>query len=367
MHALNTSIAGLLLALCAARAVAGDAVEARRMLTADDLYRVEDVSDPQVSPDGRWVAYVVTMNDRRADEARGAIWMVSWDGSQRLALTSAAQGTGKPRWSPDGRYLAFLATPPGATKAQLMLLDRRGGEARQLSSVGGDIGDYAWAPDGKRLVFTMVPSNASSTAPKPIVIDALHFKDDGDGYLWQGRVRHLYLFEVDAARSEQLTVDPEFNDDLPAWSPDGRRIAFVRTREQGADRDGREDVAVIEAGAGARARVIARPYAPNGQKLAWSPDGKLIAYLQGREPKFYAYMQDRLFVMPAAGGASRALTDKLDRAVTSYAFTADSASIRATVEDDRDAYPALIDLADGAITRNGDRQSTPSRPESCAS
>ena len=121
----------------------------------DDFYRVQDVSEPQVSPDGAWVAYVVTSNDREADEARSAIWMVSWDGSQHLALTAAADGTDKPRWSPDGRYLAFLATPAGSEKAQIMLLDRRGGDARQLTSVTGDIGEYAWAPDGKRLVFTM--------------------------------------------------------------------------------------------------------------------------------------------------------------------------------------------------------------------
>ena len=92
----------------------------RRTLAPDDLYRVEDVSDPQVSPDGLWVAYVVTLNDRESDEARSAIWMVSWDGTQRLALTAAADGTAKPRWSPDGRYLSFLSTPTGSDKPQIV-------------------------------------------------------------------------------------------------------------------------------------------------------------------------------------------------------------------------------------------------------
>jgi len=156
------------LTLCAAYVDAADA-SARRLLTPDDLYRVEDVSDPQVSPDGLWVAYVVTLNDRESDEARSAIWMVSWDGSQRLALTAAADGTAKPRWSPDGRYLSFLSTPAGSEKPQIMLLDRRGGEPQALTKVAGDIGDYAWAPDGKRLVFAMV-QNEASTAPKPIVM-----------------------------------------------------------------------------------------------------------------------------------------------------------------------------------------------------
>jgi dipeptidyl aminopeptidase/acylaminoacyl peptidase len=342
--------AALLLSLSALQAFASDAAQGSRTLAPDDFYRVQDLSDPQVSPDGQWVAYVVTTNEREADEARSAIWMVSWDGRERLSLTAAAEGIAKPRWSPDGRYLAFLSTPSGTDKTQIMLLDRRGGDARPLTSTGGDIGEYAWSPDGKRLAFTMKQADAGA-APKPIVIDALHFKQDEDGYLGSGGARHLYLFDVEGKRSEQLTSDPNFNEDLPTWSPDGRRIAFIRTREQGADQDGREDIAVAEPVAGAAPRTIVRPFAPNMQKLAWSPDGTLIAYLQGLEPKFNAYMQDRLAVVPAGGGVSRPLTDKLDRAVMSFAFAADSASIMISVEDDGRIYPARVDLRGGAIAR----------------
>jgi dipeptidyl aminopeptidase/acylaminoacyl peptidase len=339
------------LVLCAVRALAADAAAAPKTLTPDDIYLFSDVSDPQVSPDGQWVAYVVTINDREADEPRSAVWMVSWDGTQRLALTRAAQDTAKPRWSPDGRYLAFLATPPsGGDKVQIMLQDRRGGDARQLTTATGEIGEYCWAPDGKRIAFTMAQSDAEA-ATKPIVIDALHFKQDADGYLAAGGERHLYLLDVQSKTSEKLTSDPQFREDLPTWSPDGRSVAFVRTHEEGPDLDGREDIDVIEARADATARSVVRPFAPNSQKLAWSPDGKWLAYRQGLEPKFNAYIQDRLAVVPAAGGAPRPLSDKLDRAVTSFAFTADSASIMITVEDDGVVYPARIDLASGAIVR----------------
>jgi len=328
----------------------------RRTLTPDDLYRVKDVSDPQVSPDGLWVAYVLTENDRAADEARSAIWMVSWDGAQQVALTAAADGIAKPRWSPDGRYLAYIATPAGADKAQIMLMDRRGGDARPITQVKGDIGEYAWAPDGKRLVFAMEQSEegAAQKSPRPIVIDALHFKDDADGYLGAGHGRHLYLIDIDGKRVDALTTDDKFNEDMPAWSPDGRRIAFIRTREKGPDPDGRTDIDLIDAAPGASPRSLARPYAPNTQKLSFSPDGLLLGYLEGLEPKFNAYMQDRLLVVGAAGGAPRPLTDKLDRAVMSYAFAADSASITIAVEDDRTVYPARVDLATGAITRAAD-------------
>jgi dipeptidyl aminopeptidase/acylaminoacyl peptidase len=344
--------AGIVLALCALQAGAADVPAVPQTLTPDDIYRFQELSDPQVSPDGQWVAYVVTSNDREADEARSAIWMVRWDGTQRLALTRAVQDTAKPRWSPDGRYLAFLATPAGGDKVQIMLQDRRGGDARQLTAATAEIGEYAWAPDGQRIVFAMAQSDADM-AVKPIVIEALHFKQDADGYLAAGGERHLYLLDVESKVSQKLTSDPNYTDDLPAWSPDGRMIAFVRTHEEGPDPDGREDIDVIDAQADATVRTVIRAFAPNSQKVAWSPDGKLLAYRQGLEPKFNAYIQDRLAVVAAAGGTPHPLSDKLDRAVTSFAFTADSASILITVEDDGTVYPARIDLAGGGIVREG--------------
>jgi dipeptidyl aminopeptidase/acylaminoacyl peptidase len=332
-----------------AAAAAAD-VPARGPLGAEDIYRIQAVSDPQVSPDGLWVAYVVTTNDRAADEQRSAIWMVSWDGTQQLAMTSAASDTDKPRWSPDGRYLSFLGSAAGSDKPQIMLLDRRGGEARPVTSVNGEIRDYAWSPDGKRIVLAVDQGGEPAKPPRPIVIDAMHFKQDEDGYLAAGRRRHLLLAEVESMRLEALTSDPQFNEDLPVWSPDGGRLLFIRTREAGADADGRSDIDVIEARPGAVVRTLARAYAPNVQKLAWSPDGTLVAYLQGLPPKFNAYMQDDLRVLPAAGGAPRDLTGKLDRAVSSYNFCGER-TIAIAVEDDGTSYPALVDVDSGAITR----------------
>jgi Tol biopolymer transport system component len=221
-----------MLSLVAAQAWPAD-VPDRRPLGSDDFYRVQAVSDPQVSPDGLWVAYVVTTSDRDADEQRSAIWMASWDGTQQLAMTAAASDTDKPRWSPDGRYLSFLTSPAGSDKLQLMLLDRRGGEPRQLTAVTGDIREYAWSPDGKRVALAMDQPGDSTKPPKPIVIDAMHFKHDEDGYRGNGRQRHLYLVDVASKGLESLTGDSRFNEDLPTWSPDGGHILFTHTRELG--------------------------------------------------------------------------------------------------------------------------------------
>ena len=361
-----------LLALCLVflgTTLPAEASPPHRPLTPDDFYNIQIVSDPRVSPDGKWVAYVLSTNDRDADESRSAIWMVSWDGTQQVQLTNPVHDISSPRWSGDGRYLSYLNTPAGTDKSQIMLFDRRGGEARALTTVTDDIQGYEWSPDSKRLVLVMEQgspptpkkpaeavkdtappgpdaSKGAAEIPKPIVIDSMHFKEDKDGYLGTGHNRHLYLLDVRSRAVEPLTTAAEFNEDLPAWSPDSRRIAFIRTHEKGGDADGMSDIEVLEvppASAPAQPTKLLRVYVPNQQKLAWSSDGKTLAFLQGVEPKYGQYGQDRLALLGTTPGATpQSLTDSLDRGVSSYAFNQGSGNITVTIDDDTTAYPVLI-------------------------
>ncbi len=347
---------------------AADTSSTRRVLTPDDFYNMQTITDPRVSPDGKWVAYVVSTNDRDADEERTAIWMVSWDGKQQLPLTNPAHDTSSPRWSPDGRYLSYMAPPAGTDKSQIMLLDRRGGEPRALTSVTDDIQSYEWSPDSKHMVLVMEqsapkpaagspasdpaspPKKDETEPPKPIVIDSLHFKQDKDGYLGTGHNTHLHLLDVESKKIEALTSDAAFNEDLPAWSADGRRIAFVRSREKGPDADNMTDIDFIDARAGAQPTKLVRIYAPNQQKLTWSADGTALIFLQGVEARYAQYIQDRLAVVKTTGGAPTSLTDSLDRGISSYVLTR-PAEIALTVEDDGSAYPALLNMQTHAIKR----------------
>ena len=342
-------------AAATAKPEAGDTA-VRRPLSPADYYEVLTVSDPQVSPDGRWVAYVVTSNDRDADEPRSAVWMVSWDGEQRITLTTSSKGARAPRWSPDGRYLSFLASQHSPGNAQLMLLDRRGGEATALTDPNDDIEEYSWSVDGQHVA--LVTHRSDGEPPKqtnrPIVIDALHFKQDEDGYLGAGHEDHLYLLDVQTRKIESLTGGTGMNERLPVWSPDGRRIAFVSTREKDSDPDGMQDIEIIDARAGAAAHKVLRTYSPNRQKLQWSPDGAFLAYFLGEEPKYNQYIQNRLAIVSVAEGRPRTLAQSLDHPVSSYAFANDSTSIWATIEDDGRAYAARIDLRSGAPTKAAD-------------
>ena len=339
----------------------------RRPLALDDLARLHDVADPQLSPDGQWVAYTVTRPDPAADKEDADVWMASWDGARRVRLTTSPDGEAKPRWSPDGRWLGFLSSRGSKAEheiEQLWLLDRAGGEAERVTGLEGGVDDYAWAPDGKRLVLVSTDPDPEvkraaeakgdkKPKPLPIVIDRYFFKEDVTGFLGKRR-SHLYLFDLATRKAEVLTPGP-FDEKRPAWSPDGKWIAFVSKRA-GADpdRSNNTDVFVVEARPGATPRALTTwPGDDNDSpsRLAWSPDGAHLAYVQGPELRDYAYGQDRLMVAALAGGPPRALAPDLDRPMAQPAWSEDGTAVLFKLVDDRSAHLARVPLAGGPVER----------------
>jgi len=362
-----------LLALMLCAGVSGTAgQQAARPISLDDLASVRAVTDPQVSPDGKWIAYGVGTIDAEKDKRDSDLWMVSWDGAQRVRLTSTPEAAeSRARWSPDGKYLAFLASRGDEEEkkkgAQVWLLNRAGGEAQKLTDIKGGVADYAWSPDAKRLVLVVNDFDPASDPEKmegwkrktkpPIVIDRYRFKSDGDGYM-RRLYTHLSLFDVEAKKVETLTAG-KYEDTSPAWSPDGKQIAFVSRRaEPDPDRTTDANVYVIAASAGAEPRALTTYPGEDGGVPAWSPDGKWVAYFQGDEAKYYAYDQNKLAIVPAAGGPAKVLTASLDRAMTgAILWAADGQNLRVVVEDDRASYVARVPLAGGAVEKmtNGRR------------
>ena len=340
-------------ALCSAVLLALVMPAFSRPLVADDLMRVAEVSAPQLSPDGRSVAYLVSAARVEDDEAATTLWMVDWDGGPPVALTHSFKDVGVPRWSPDGRWLSFLATPPGAEHAQLMLLDRRGGEPRVLTKVSGVIEDYSWSPNTRRLVISMhgAEATAHGKVPLPIVIGTRYFKEDVQGYLGPDTLDHLYLVDSVSGAIEPLTMQDAAHDAAPSWSPDGSQIAFVRSRERGRDADNKVDVMVVDAHGGARMRKLTRIDWPNVQKLLWTADGSRLVLSVGRPAALYAYTSDRLATVPIAGGEARLVTGAPDRAVKAYALSADGRAAEVLVEDDTRSEPARLPLEGGGLEK----------------
>jgi dipeptidyl aminopeptidase/acylaminoacyl peptidase len=344
---------------------------AARNIAIDDMFAERDVTDPQISADGNWIAYTVDSTDVKADESYTHIWMTRFDGSRTIQLTNRAhESESTPRFSPDGKSIAFLSdrtdgVENDAAVDQVWLMDRAGGEAQRITDFKGAVSDIVWSPDGKKLALIVndaksdeqklkkADDDSDSKKPKPIQIDRFYFKEDVTGYLGKER-QHLYVFDLASRKSERI-VPGEFNEYEPAWSPDGKSIAFVSKRARvDFDRDENWDVYVVAAKANSQPRALTTyPGIDNepdwSSYPAWSPDGKTIAYIQGGPLKMIEYAVHHLAVVPASGGTPKVLTASLDRNVQAPTWSADGKTIHFIVEDDRAKWLASIPSSGGAM------------------
>ncbi|MBL8270218.1 alpha/beta hydrolase family protein [Steroidobacter sp.] len=350
MRRVVTFVAALV--VCSPVLVSAEGVS--RRLEVDDFAQVKTVLEPQLSPDGRWVAYLVRSLDLTADESRVQLWQMSVDGRERLQLTHERKAVSSPRWRPGGQHLSFLAArKQGEVEStQLWVLDRRGGEAEPLTEIKGDLFEYAWSPDGKRLALVVRDTDgADEQRPEPYVIDRYQFKDDGEGYLHRGvRPARIYLYEVATKSLTALTTDARFAESSPVWSPDGEQLAFVSNRDEQWDRTINDDIWVADARPGATPRRLSTS---PGRDLVpeWSPDGRAIVYLQGSEPRYSYYGPYKLAVVSVTDGTIRYPASGLDRDVDGPRFSADGRFIRFLVGDNRESYLAQVAATGGAVQR----------------
>ncbi|MDP9338365.1 MAG: S9 family peptidase [Acidobacteriota bacterium] len=360
--------------LAAAAGFFASRAQAQRAITIEDYFQIHEVHDPQVSPDGQWIAYSVKTPLLKDDKNEERIWMISAAGGEAIALTVEGASSSHPRWSPDGKYIAYLSARNDG-KTQVWLLNRLGGEAQRLTYTPQDIDELAWSPDSTRLALLMRDAsreeleafkdqddkdsdkdkNAKEKKPKgqrPWVIDRRQFKQDEIGYLDRRRT-HAYIFDMPKRSLTQITSG-DYDDDQMAWSPDGDQLAFVSNRSTpDPDATYNTDIWVVTTDNTVKGAHITQVTMSPGEdrQPAWSPDGKWITYTTRLDSAVFEYGTKHLAVTSASGGEPKVLTHSFDRMVVDPHFSPDGKAIYFVADDDGTLNLCSIPATGGEITR----------------
>ncbi len=312
-----------------------------RYFTGSDLFNLEVATDPQISPDGRNIAYVRKSNDIMSDRARGTIWLIDVATGQQRPLVAGPGSYYSPRWSPDGSRLAYVGAESGTPQMYVRWI--ASGESARVTGLPDSPGAIAWSPDGHRLAYTMfVPDEGphlGSAPPKPDgakwadplqVIDAVTYRTDDDGYLKPGYYQ-IFWVPADGGAPTQLTFGATHAGGPVSWTPDGRSILFSANLSKNWEREPvNSEIYRVSIDGGAPVALTSR----NGPDAspAVSPDGHRIAYI-GFDDRKVGYQNTQLSVMNLDGSGKRVLTASLDRSVSNPVWSADGRAIYVQVED----------------------------------
>ena len=264
-------------------------------LTAEQAAAMSQLGNVRLSPDGRWIAYTVTVPDLKASSTDSDIWLVSAQGGTPIRLTAAKGIDDQAHWSPDGKWIAFMSTRDG--KPQIYRISPTGGEAEKLTDSKTGVRGFAWAPDGNRIAFVAArdPSPAEETKQKE--------KDDAIVVDHDFVAARLDIFDLATRKTTEL-VRGDYQIQTLDWRPDGREIAYVTTPTPKADDGRHSDILVVDVASGVTRKLIEND-GPDGDP-AWSPDGSWIAF-STKAAKSASLTQSRLAVIPASGGTPKVL------------------------------------------------------------
>jgi dipeptidyl aminopeptidase/acylaminoacyl peptidase len=329
----------------------------KRPMTVEDLFRFRRVADPQISPDGKSVAYTLTTVDLPGNRTTTNIWLASTGDGERRALTNSTKHDRHPRWSPDGSQILFESDRSG--ESQLWIISVHGGEARQLTTIASDASNGIWSPDGKSIAFVsavypeysdkpFAESNALNKKRKdeagknPVkarVFTKLFFRHWDD---WVEDKRQ-HLFVVPAGGGEPRDVTPGDRDANPTsdtfaagddftFSPDGQSLIYTAppARNEAWSTD-YEICRVPVAGGKSECLTTANKAADGGPRF--SPDGQFLAYRAQRRPGYEADRWEIMVTDAQAKGTPRSVTAEFDSSPVAFIWGPDSKSIYFTAEE----------------------------------
>ncbi len=336
-----------------------------RPFTFDEMMKVRRVSDPQLSPDGKWVAFTAAVYDVEKNSKNTDIWLVPSQGGEPWQMTRSIKADERPRWAPDSKRLAFVSARSGAS--QIWILSIEAGEASLVDTKSVEASGVLWSPDGNRLAFVsdVYPDCADAACNqkrdkereaspvKARVLDRLLFRHWNS---WkEGKRSHLFVVPAGGGIPTDLTPGdadvPPFSLSGPddyAFSPDGKEICFVRAPDRDGALSTNTDLFVVRVDGGGSRKLTTNP-AADASPL-YSPDGRFIAYRAQTRPGFES---DRwqLMLLESSTGQVRSLTPDFDRMVESFAWTPDSRELFLIAGDEARQPIFRVEISSGPVRK----------------
>lgn len=279
-----------------------------RVPTIDELLTMQSVGATQISPDGKWIAYMVNYGDFKQDAFVTQIWLANTDTGTRVQLTRNDKSSAAPRWSPDGQWLAFLSNRV-EDKNQIFLINPGGGESRQLTKSETAVNNFAWSEDGKTIAYT-----ATEPTAKPLKDRKEYY---GDFDVVRAGYSHVHIWTLDVAEAmkapiagKQRTKKTDFSVNSFSWSPDGSTIAFSATINPDLIQGVTGDIYLLKLSDDSVKKIVDQPGPDNNP--VFSPDGKQIVFSSAMGQKIFFASNSRLAIVGVAGGTPKSITDGFD-------------------------------------------------------
>lgn len=269
--------------------------------TVDQVISLKRAGSPEISPDGRWIAYTVRETNWDDNSYDTQIWLADARSGATRQLTNSKKSSQSPAWAPDGSKLAFISDR--TDKRQIYLINPAAGEAEALTSLEDGVSSFAWSPDGKTIAYTATEPKSTARKDREKKYGELEIVEQ------DYRMSHLAVIDV-ASRTTRALTSGAFTVGAFAWSPDGKSIAFDHRLTPSPASGGSADISIVTV-ADAQVRKLVTQDGPDSNP-AWSPDGSRIAFQTSMASPGFYYTNGLIAVVPASGGAPTALTSAFD-------------------------------------------------------
>jgi dipeptidyl aminopeptidase/acylaminoacyl peptidase len=321
--------------------------------TSMDVFQLEWVTNPQISPDGNWVVYQRGGMDIMNDQRQSRLWMIKTDGTNHQKLTSNDVNESNPVWSPDGQKMAFSSSTEQGSEIFVYWI--KTGKVARLSQLENSPSRVSWSPDGKWLAFSMkVPSKELSlvSPPKkpkganwadpPKITTRFKHESDGSGYISPG-FNHLFVIPAEGGTPRQITKGDLNHRGTPQWSSDGGHLLISSNLKKDWEYDFRNtEIYKISVESG-EVKTLTNRNGPD-RDFAISPDGQQIAYV-GFDDKMQTYQVSRLYVMDIDGSNKKEVKTNLDRSISSPIWEASGRGIYFMYDDKGNTKIGYTDLS----------------------